>query len=140
MNYLNFNDEDTKTSYVTKILQENYLSKHVYEIRKNYNNQRTNLDELISKILKYGNENKNYDEIKKSFHKVISDEVWSSIINENIHSLHRIYLKEVYNKSLISYSEFQDLVILLMNEIDFKNLEEINCRIIEKIIKNDQQS
>lgn len=139
MNYLNFNDEDTKTSYVTKILQENYLSKHVYEIRKNYNNQRTNLDELISKILKYGNENKNYDEIKKSFHKVISDEVWSSIINENIHSLHRIY-QEVYNKSLISYSEFQDLVILLMNEIDFKNLKEINCRIIEKIIKNDQQS
>lgn len=140
MDYLKLDNEDMKRLYIIKILKENNLSKHVHEIRKKYSKESKEFNILISKILKYGNKNKNYDKIKKSFQKIISYKIWYSIINENIHSSHRIYLKEIYNKSLISYSEFQDLVILLMNEIDFKNLEEINYRIIENITKNNQHS
>lgn len=145
--FLNFdeNQEELKSNHVENMAKNridymlNSKGKEENEtrgIRIDLIKDKSKLTDLISKAIVNGVKNKQYKFIVKTIEKIIDSKVWREIINENIHSSHRVYLKSTYIKNLLRYKEFLKLVLVLIDEVDFKIFEDLNNRLIHYIVNN----
>lgn len=132
---INFSDE------ISKLCKEP-THRHFNEIKQTFiqkindieNINDYNISSFLENILKHGSENSFFSEIKKNFISIISDDKWNGVINENIHSAHRIYIRSLYNNYLIEFEIFSNFVHIFFSEIDFSKFVRISDA-IEKYIK-----
>lgn len=126
-------ENESEKIELLKSISKGEMHKVLSQIRKIKNKDPALFELIIGKSLNYGLNNKNINEIIKQIKDLFNDDIWYGIINENIHASHRIYMKSIYNEKLSFYQNFQKLVILIIDELDFSRFEKLNSDIVEYI-------
>ena len=92
------------------------------------------ITDLLKDIVKSEVNEDSIIELSKKINYILGENVWRNIINENIHSSHRMYQKSVYDNKINSFSEFLDTLDKILECIDFSKFIDINEDIKIKLL------
>ena len=121
----------------------NIATSRIHEL---FSKQRDKLKNNLISISKYTKvfrkdiSQEDIEYISTSLERLLDDENWNNIINENIHASHRIYISSYYDNKIVAFSEFLKLMETIIKNMDFNSILELNEKVKKKIINEKNEN